>query len=333
MPEVSLEDEGCFAALHLLHLGHGLDENEVPMSEQNWIEMNGVKIDRAIAEYISKNNLVIIPPPPSAPRSAHQVYGKVGNINCKVTADDYPWIGYMPEYCVSCGARSCGCPPTPVKRWLAHFFVYDFFKPGTRGDNNVVHHKNHDKLDARIKNLGLGTPKTHALAHNARRQKFSKRKKEKLGGFRYRPPQPARVVDRPDLIGLAVPIQVKPARPTSKAQRVRELDDRLARLWQPLSDQMKGMDSGVPIPRGVSESAWRSPKTWKLGISMPRLELTPGEAAFVLLAVKHGFYFDAMSHESGEPAELLQLFMKSPAVDLAVSRWRSHQRLPLAPNL
>jgi hypothetical protein len=320
-----------------LHLA--VASKEMEMSEQNWIEMNGVKIDKVIAEHISKSNFVIIPPPSSARRSAHKgnekVYCKVGNVNCKVngkvTVDDYPWIGFVPEFCASCGARACGCLRPPVKRWLAHFFVYDFYNPGIRGENNVVHHQNHDKNDARIKNLGLGTPRTHALAHNARRQKFSKKKKEKLGGFRYRPPQPARVVDRPELVGLTVPIQVKPPRPPSKAQRMRELDDRLARLWEPLSQQMKGMNSTAPVPRGAPESAWRSPKTWKLGISMPRLELTPGEAVFVLLAVKHGFAFDWMSRESGEPEELLKLFMKSPAVDNAITRWRSNERLPLAP--
>jgi hypothetical protein len=293
--------------------------------------MDGVKFNKEIAEYISKNNLVVIPPPSSAPRGT-RVGKDIGNGIVKVTADDYPWIGYVPEFCGLCATRECRCLRLPVKRWLAHFFVYDHYNPGRRKDGKIVHHKNEDKRDARIKNLGLGTRRAHALAHNAKRQKFSKKKKENLGGFRYRPPHAAPVVDRPDLIGLKVPVEVKPPRPPSKAQRMRELDDRLARLWEPLSHQMKGMDSGVPMPRGAPESAWRSAKSWKLGISMPRLDLTPGEAAFVLLAIKHGWDFDWMSRESGEPEDLLRLFMKSPAVDLAVRHWRVHGRLPLAPS-
>lgn len=322
-----LEDEGLLSPFFILFTS-GVDsvvKEKKEMSEQNWISVEGVKLDKEIFTYITKNNLIVIPPRPAAPSN------ETKGVERKVTADDYPWIGYMPELCPACGARTCECPRTPVKRWLAHFFVYDVYNPGRRGDGKIVHHKNEDKLDARIKNLGLGTRRAHALAHNARRQKFTKNKKENLGGFRFRPPQPARVVDRPELIGVTVPLSPKaPMRP-SKAQRMRELDDRLARLWEPLSQQMKGMNSTAPIPRGAPESAWRSPKTWKLGISMPRLELTPGEAVFVLLAVKHGFEFEWMSRESGEPEELLKLFMKSAAVDLAISRWRVHERLPLAP--
>jgi hypothetical protein len=305
------------------------------MSKQNWIKLNDVKVDEEIADHLTNHEQVIFRPRSAAERAPSIAEGRF-------SPDDYPWAGHVVLFCSKCqrrpssrGRAVCVCGARFVAMASLgvplHLFVYDHFNPGVRTNENVVHHINHDKLDARIKNLGLGTPRTHALAHNARRQKFTKKKKENLGGFRFRPPQPARVVDRPELLGVTAPIPPKAPVVPSSAQRMRELDDRLARLWQPLSVEMKGMDSGVPIPRGAPESAWRSPKTWKLGISIPRMELTPGEAAFVLLAVKHGWDFDWMSRESGEPEELLQLVMKSPAVDLATSRWRSHKRLPLAP--
>ncbi len=64
-----------------------------------------------------------------------------------------------------------------------HLLVWDFFKGKTnpREKGEIIHHRNLDRKDARIKNLGKGTRREHGLAHKARRQKFSKKKKYDLG--------------------------------------------------------------------------------------------------------------------------------------------------------
>jgi len=95
-------------------------------------------------------------------------------------------------------------------------------------------------------------------------------------------------------------------------------------LW----GEMKGLDSGESIPRTTAKSQWRDSKTRKLGLKMPRYCFTEGEAAFVLLLIRHGFDLERVAQGVGEPVDLLAPFYQRPSVHVALLRWREHRRLP-----
>ena len=136
--------------------------------------------------------------------------------------DGYPWVAYLPRVCPSCDITHCGHPRSP-RRWTwLHHFAWDFYaarglRP-ERKEGDVIHHQRGDKLDARIKCLGRGNPTNHAHADNAKKRLYSPRERHDLGGLRYRPLQPACVVDRPELVGLPAPV----ARHSSRVPTFRE---------------------------------------------------------------------------------------------------------------
>ncbi|WP_147451386.1 hypothetical protein [Corallococcus llansteffanensis] len=279
------------------------------MSRQNWTEVNGIKVNNEVLADLQAKGFIII-----------------------MGEDGYPWVAYLPRVCPSCDITHCG-HPRPQRRlmWL-HHFVWDFYSSrGLRPERNegdVIHHQRGDKLDARIKRLGRGNPTSHARAHNAKKRLHSPRERHDLGGLRYRPPQPARVVDRPELVGLPAPVARTPPRVPTLRERVLGVEWKLAQRVEALWGEMKGLDSGESIPRTTAKSQWRDSKTRKLGLKMPRYCCTEGEAAFVLLLIRHGFDLERVAQDVGEPVELLAPFYQRPSVNVALQRWREHRRLP-----
>lgn len=279
------------------------------MSTQNWTDVNRIKVNNEVLADLQAKGFIII-----------------------MGEDGYPWVAYLPRVCPSCDLTHCGHPRVP-RRWMwLHHYVWDFF--ATRGlrperkEGDVIHHQRGDKLDARIKRLGRGTPTSHARAHNAKKRHHSPRERNDFGGLRYRPPQPARVVSRPEMVGLPAPVARALPRVPTMRERVLGVEWKLAQRLEPLWEAMKGLDSGESIPRTAAKSEWRDSKTRKLGLKMPRYCCTEGEAAFVLLLIGHGFDLERVAQDVGEPVELLAPFYQRPSVNVALQRWREHRRLP-----
>jgi hypothetical protein len=279
------------------------------MSTQNWTEVNGVKVNNEVLEDIQAQGLVIV-----------------------MGEDGYPWVMYPTEVCSSCNSSSCSHSRAPTRRKWLHHHVWDFYSSRglrpERKEGDVIHHQRGDKRDARIKRLGRGTPTSHARAHNAKARRYSPRERHDSGGLRYRPPQPVRVVDHPELVGLPAPVARTPPRVPSFRERVLGVEWKLAQRAETLWGEMKGLDSGEPVPRTTPKSKWRDSKVRKLGLKMPRYCCTEGEAAFVLLLIRHGFDLERVAADVGEPVELLAPFYQRPSVNVALQRWREHRRLP-----
>jgi hypothetical protein len=279
------------------------------MSTPNWTDVNGVKVNNEVLADLQAKSLVIT-----------------------MGEDGYPWVANIRPLCPSCGLTHCGHPRAPLRWMWLHHFVWDFYaarglRP-LRKKGDVIHHQRGDKLDARIKRLGRGNPTSHARAHNSKARRYSPRERYDLGGLRYRPPQPARVVNRPDLVGLPAPVVTTSPRASTFRERVLLVEWKLAQRVETLRGEMKGLDSGEPIPRTTAKSKWRDSKTRKLGLKMPRYCCTEGEAAFVLLLIRHGFDLERVAVDVGEPVELLAPFYQRPSVNVALQRWREHRRLP-----
>jgi hypothetical protein len=298
---------------------------------QNWIELNGAKVMNEIADYITENNMIIF-------YRRHE-----GEDDLRDDADEgmteshlpdprmYPWAAYIAPPSCACGAGGCACPRRFIPIQALHLLTWDRLKGSSdpRKKGQVVHHRNHDKADSRLKNLAKGSRSAHVRAHNAAKRRFSPRERLHTDGFRHHPHQPARVVSRPEMIGMKVEAQNTLPRPVSMKKRVMLMVNRLAVRWEALSAELAHNDSGRSIPRAAPRAAWNAPNSRRLGLLMPRMEIAAGEAVFVLLNVKHKFDMDAVAVDAGEPRELLEELRKVPAVDVAISRWRSEKRLPL----
>jgi len=295
---------------------------------QNWSFLNGARVMNEIADCISRNNMVIIyrsyDGDGGDDREDEMTYSHLPH------PDMYPWAGFVARSSCACVSTECRCVPRIIWHQALHLMTWDLLRGATnpRRPGEVVHHRNEDKHDARLKNLGKGTRAAHARAHRMRRRKFSYRERINFGGFRHRPHQPARVESRPEMIGMVVP--AAPRRPPTKNDLVKEMLRRLGGRWVSLSDELAHLDSGMPIPRGPPRAAWMDGKTRMLGLKMPRLKLFPGEAVFVLLAVKHKFDLDSVATDAGERRALLESLMKRTAVSVAIERWHKQKRLPLA---
>jgi hypothetical protein len=300
------------------------------MMGQNWIELNGAKMMLEIAEYISMCNMFIMYRLHDGDDVHH---GDQDGMTSSHLPDSnmYPWAAYMAPPSCACMSGTCSCPRRIIPFQALHLLSWDRINGASnpRKKGEVVHHINEDKHDARIKNLGKGSRSAHVRAHNARKRKFSFKEKHDFGGFRFHPHQPARVIPRPEMIGVKAEAR-NTQRPVSKKMRVKLMVNRLAARWEQLSIELAHLDSGKPIPKGAPRAAWNAPKTRMLGLRMPRMEPSAGEAAFVLLYVKHGYDLHAVAADTGEPRELLEVLKKVPAVDVAISRWGNEQRLPLA---
>jgi HNH endonuclease len=271
----------------------------------NWTTINGIKIDDEDFSALLRDNLEVW-----------------------MDQKEYPIYGFFA--CSICAAQTCLHQRTLVRMGYLHDWIWDRAhpeRPKRRGE--IIHHKDHHPSNARRKNLGIGDRRAHALTHTAKKQKFSPRKKQNL--FRwYRPPQPARVIDRPDILALGMKEEPpkKKEKILSRQQQLRLLERRLEELLPPLEEEMKDRDSGIPIPRSASTREWRNPQTRRLGIRTPRLGCTEAEVALVFLLIKSAYSIEAVSESIYANAGLLQEIRSRPSVDRALTNWRSYGRLP-----
>lgn len=301
------------------------------MSVQNWRVINGVKVDKSFAQFMAFNEFVIVFHDVDDD-AEHDVAEDGMTLSHLPGPASYPWLGYRLRRCRACLVTTCACP-RPLVRWrVLHLVVWDYMRGSSRPrkPGEVVHHKRGDKMDARIKMLGVGTRKAHGVVHKLHRQRFSARERFHFGGFRFRPPLPARVVPRPELIGTSITPPKKAPKGQSLQARLSGVEARLAQRHEALSLELRHRDSGRPIPAAVTEAEWRAPRTRMLGLYRPRTELSPGEAAYVLLLAKHGFDAAAAAEDAGELPELLAVLWRRPSVNLALTNWRQLRRLPLA---
>lgn len=233
---------------------------------------------------------------------------------------DYPWVftvkGHQPV------------APLHVFVWVRNN------RPLVPG--HVIHHRDHDKLNAQLSNLESIARSAHIKRHREERQKFSPRKREDYGGL-YRPhaPEPVRELTIREVAKLLR--RGKLSRPSSSAPRppmegdeLRAAEKKLKDALPRLIEELEHLDSGQPIPRVTTR---RRGSDIKLGLGKraERRGCTPAEAALVRLLVK---YERAENPEEAAAAELeippgLVKKMKArPSVDLALTRWRDYRRLP-----
>lgn len=240
-----------------------------------------------------------------------------------------------------------------------HDATWNLLKGGLRPkkDGEIIHHIDGDKLNCTIENLGIGTPKIHGLAHAAKRQKFTPRKRWHLGGL-YRPQAEAKVRDLGFIEELRYREQllareakraedaarfrawVEAARPTdgfssppsdpgpAAPPPVLDLvaaEKVLAAALPRLRAELDQLDSGEKIPPPASRPR-RQDRL--LDIGRIRRGCSPGEAALVRLLVKNRLDLAAAAAEAKIPVFLAQKMRKTTAVDLAIKNWIDWGRLP-----
>lgn len=266
-------------------------------------------------------------------------------LGIRMHEDGYPWVVSWSSSCPICAEKKmCNCAER-IGRWEQplHLFVWRFSGRDIP-EGHVIHHVDHDKKNARIKNLGIGTPSQHARVHNRQRRKFKPRKRFNAGGL-YRPHMPGTVKtpetspELRELVGTTRPVDPGVLKPKTLRQEVLLLESQLEEIAGHVFEVTADFDKdGRPIPRGASSAEWRQGKTRKLGLKMPRLECTLAEAVFVRFYVYADFdlkrMVDVLLDRSAFPEEreraekLLGTFLKRPSVSVWVERWASFRRLP-----
>lgn len=244
-----------------------------------------------------------------------------------------------------------------------HVAVYDFYMDGIRPrrPGEIVHHRDGDKMNATIENLGIGSRSVHGLAHAKKKQKFTPRKRWNLSGW-FRP----RAEEEVQSLGFLEELhyqkqllarsakekarkeEIRRALETSRLKVVEEcarkgrpfpvfmpeppLDKELknaeialAGLLPALRRELDNLDSGEKIPPPESRPRMSDRL---LDIRRTRRGCTPGEAALVRLLVKHRFSVENVAREAGLSERAVRAMMHEPAVDLAMEHWRDYRRLP-----
>jgi hypothetical protein len=305
---VRAEEEECFASSTSLTLNQIPERKEIKMSIQNWQIINGVKVNNEIANVLS-----------------------VCALNIEIDSETgYPWVMHPPSWCSGCASNSCTHSKPKKMLQPLHVFTWLHFR-GPVAPGKVIHHRNHDKLDSRIKNLAVGTRSAHATSHNRKARKFSPRKRQNLDGFRFRPPQPGQVVSRPELVGTTVKVEKVQPKARTLGQQLFDLEEDLKALHPSVAKGMGHLaDQGAPIPRAASVKEWRKPETRRLGLRMPRMACDEAEACFVLLYIAHGLDIDRVADDIDQPVALLKTLLKRVSVNEAINRWVKYRRIPTA---
>ncbi len=240
-----------------------------------------------------------------------------------------------------------------------HAATWNLLKGGLRPkkDGEIIHHIDGDKLNCTIENLGIGTPKIHGLAHAAKRQRLTPRKRWHLGGL-FRPQAEKEVRDLGFIEELRYREQIlaREAKRAEDAARFRAwveaarspggspsapsepgpaapppvldlaaAEKLLAAALPRLRAELDHLDSGDKIPPPASRPRQRDRL---LGIGRIRRGCTPGEAAMVRLLVKHRLDLAAAAAEAKVPVFLAEKMRKTTAVDLAIKNWIDWGRLP-----
>lgn len=245
-----------------------------------------------------------------------------------------------------------------------HEVVWDFYRGALRPrrPGDVVHHKDGDKTNATIQNLGVGTPSAHGLAHASRRQKFTPRQRWNLAGW-FRPRGEAKVRD----LGFSEDMKYRGEVYTREAQREQErarvrkaleesrawvaaeakkknrppptpppvlpsraeqrlsAETTLAAFLPALRAGMDHLDSGAKIPPPSSRP---KRKDRLMGIQRIRRGCTPAEAALVRLLVMFAFDVEAAADDIQISPHVIRDIMQESSVCLAIENWRGYRRLP-----
>lgn len=234
---------------------------------------------------------------------------------------DYPWVFEQETHKPIC--------PLHVFVWMQHH--------GPINQGHVIHHRDHDKLNAQISNLEVLHRRVHAERHRLERQKFSPREREDYGGL-YRPhaPGPVREPSFTELVRLLKrgkltrPSSSSSPRPPEEEGEFREAEKKLKTALPRLAEEVDHLDSGQPIPR-VNTQRRGSDIKLGLGKRAERRGCTPAEAALVRALVKHRMHTqpnEAVAADLEIPVGVVEKMKKRPSVDLALSRWRDYRRLP-----
>lgn len=287
------------------------------MSEQNWLTIEiadserklSVKLNRDVALRITQSGFV------------------VGMKN------DYPWLFAAGASCSACAPENCthralGKPFMPL-----HVFAWvqrnGLLKPDADGKLPVIHHRNEDKCDARLKNLVATTPAKHARIHNAKRRKYGRRKRIRLDGL-YRPRLPASVKRIPVGQVHAVRPPASKVRPKSAFDRVVEVERLLEEVYEPIVIGTGYLEqNGKRIPRSASLKQWRSPKSRLLRLHAPRLACTAAEATFVRLYASWKLNLEDVAADLSVSVDLLRPLLKRVSVSEAIRNWLKYGRLPV----
>ena len=242
-----------------------------------------------------------------------------------------------------------------------HEFVWWHFMNAVRPrhDDEVIHHKNHRKHDARINNLVALTRAQHAREHATHRQKFSRRRREDLRGFyvpRARRPTFEVSLDDPSLDGIRLrerertasssgvapaassstapvgtpastssPSSASPDSPAAGPAKSKDAEAVLAAELPRLRSEIDWLESSEKIPPPTSRPKQRDRLK---SVDRIRRGCTEGEAALVRLLVKHNFDRDLAAAEVDLLRAALDRMMTTSAVTLAVRNWLCHRRLP-----
>ncbi len=234
--------------------------------------------------------------------------------------ENYPWVFTQNDH-------------QPVA--ALHVYVWQKNnRPVVRG--HVIHHRDHNKLNAQLSNLESLPRSAHAKRHRDEHQKFSPRKREDFGGL-YRPhaPGPVRELTLGEITRLLRRGKLSrspssSSRPPSDGNEQRQAEKKLMAALPRLVAEVDHLDSGRPIPR-VTTRRRRSDIKLGLGKRAERRGCTPVEAALVRTLVKNEGAEDPAEAAAAEleiPLGILKKLKERPSVDLALSRWRDYGRLP-----
>lgn len=225
---------------------------------------------------------------------------------------------------------------------VLHCFVWARLK-GEPPARLVLHHRDHDKHNARIANLELLPREGHAARHRAEQQRFSPRKREDFAGL-YRPhaPGPLKVLSFREVAQLLRRRKLLPPSATRRLkaegqlrhERMKADEAALVMQSERLRSETAHLDSGARIPPADTRRTGRDLRLG-LGKKAERRGCTRAERTFVWAYAKHleagaEDVYAAAALDLGVSAALLRALAERPAVDLALGRWRTYRRLPRA---
>jgi hypothetical protein len=243
--------------------------------------------------------------------------------------EEYPWV-----------MTNGNVPQEPL-----HLWVWRFFDRPQPKEDEIIHHVNKRKNDARIKNLVLMRRDHHARHHMNERQRFTIRKKTIPDGFYCpQPPAPVKTITGPMKMEIEKTLlarqqleeEEKKALQLANAQfntnsygnrdpqHIDAIFEELFSLEHPwrIRSRISAFDSGQnipPPPRRTHEDR---------GLPRIRLGCTHAECGLVYELVDQGFELAAVAADTKLPVSIIAGLMKTPAVSKAIENWQKYQRLP-----